>query len=278
MLIYKSLKNISYEEIARCFNLAFSDYNLPLQLTEKEIQTHFEMSGVNRELSYGAFLDNEMVGFIFNSCNIYNGEKVVFDAGTGVVPEQRGNGVFTNLFNFNEQELEKYKIKKYYLEVLQQNNKAIEAYKKNGFSIVREFSIVKATNTGLNITTEEMKCVKFSDFNLSTIEHCKLVKPSYEHSTNVLKINPNGYSVALRENENKVTAFCVFSKATGSIVQLGYTDIEDLKIIIEQLLLRFKDVTIKNIDINYSQVLNLLDDIGFHEVTKQFEMSKKMCN
>lgn len=278
MLIYKSLKDVSYEEIARCFNIAFSDYNLPLQLTEKQIQTHFEMSGVNKELSYGAFLDNEMVGFIFNSCNIYNEEKVVFDAGTGVVPEQRGKGVFTNLFNFNEQELQKYKIKKYYLEVLQQNNKAIEAYKKNGFDIVREFSILKATNTGVNITTEPMACIELDNFKFSSIEHCNLVKPSYEHSTNVLKINPNCYNVALREKENKVTAFCVFSKVTGSIVQLGYTDIEDLKIIIEQLLLRFKDVTIKNIDINYSEVLNLLHDIGFHEITKQFEMSKKMCN
>lgn len=279
MLIYKSLKDVSYEEISRCFNLAFSDYNLPLQLTEKQIQTHFEMSGVNKELSYGAFLDNDMVGFIFNSCNIYNEEKVVFDAGTGVVPEQRGKDVFTNLFNFNEQELQKYKIKKYYLEVLQQNNKAIEAYKKNGFDIVREFSIVKATNTGLNITTEPMDYMELSDFNISSIENCNLVKPSYEHSTNVLKINSDCYSVAFTEKENKVvTAFCIFSKVTGSIVQLGYTNIEDLKIIIEQLLLRFKDVTIKNIDINYSEVLNLLHDIGFHEITKQFEMSKKMCN
>ena len=48
MIIYKSLKDVSYEEISRCFNLAFSDYNLPLQLTEKQIQTHFEMSGVNK--------------------------------------------------------------------------------------------------------------------------------------------------------------------------------------------------------------------------------------
>lgn len=111
MYIYKSLKNISYSEIAKCFNAAFSDYAIVMQLNEEQVHKRLEMSGIEKKLSYGAFLNNEMVGFIFNSCNIYNEEKVAFNIGTGIVSEHRGNKVFNNLFAFNEQELRKNGIK-----------------------------------------------------------------------------------------------------------------------------------------------------------------------
>lgn len=276
MYNYKSLKNVSYNEIAKCLNIAFSDYYLPIQLTEKELQTYFEMSGVDKELSYGAFLDNEMVGFIFNSCNIYNKQKAVFDVGTGVIPEHRGNKVFTNFFKFTEQQLQKHQIEKYYLEVLQQNDKAISSYKKQGFTVTREFSILKYSNHTEETVDARMEYMDFIDFDLNKVSHCNCVEPSYEHSNNILKINPNFYSVAYRQKNNTISAFCIFSKEDGRILQLGYTDTVELKLIIQQLLVKFDNIVIKNIDIIYSEVLTLLHYMGFKEVSKQFEMVKSI--
>ena len=193
MYNYKSLNDVSYNQIAKCFNLAFSDYYLPIQFTEKELQSRLEISGVDKELSYGAFLNNEMVGFIFNSCNIYNNYKAVFDIGTGVIPEHRGNKVFTNLFRFAEQELKKHQIEKYYLEVLQQNDKAISMYKKQDFTIAREFSVINASNYDKEIINTRVEYIEFDDFDWNKASHCNCVNPSYEHSTNILKINSNCY-------------------------------------------------------------------------------------
>lgn len=276
MYSYKSLKNISYSEIATCLNLAFADYYLPMQLTDEQLQSYFELSGVDSNLSYGAFVENQMVGFIFNSCNIYNGQKAVFDVGTGVIPEHRGNKVFTSLFQFVEQELKKHQIEKYYLEVLQQNDKAISSYKKQGFTVTREFSILNISDYNKEIASAEVKYIDFNDFALNKISHCNCVKPSYEHSTNVLKTNSNLYRVAYIQDNNTIGAFCIFLKEGGHIVQLGYTDINQLKLVIEHLLSKFSTITIKNLDLTYGEILKLLHSIGFKEVCKQFEMVKSI--
>lgn len=277
MYHYKSLQDVSYNEIAKCLNLAFSDYYLPIHLTEKELKTHFEMSGVDKELSYGAFLDNEMVGFIFNSCNTYNEQKAVFDVGTGVIPNHRGNGVFANLFRCTEQELKKHQIEKYYLEVLQQNERAITSYKKQGFTVTREFSILMSSNYNKETADAKVEYKDFEEFDFNKIRNCIYVQPSYEHSTNILKINPIVYSVAYKQENNNISAFCIFSKKDGRILQLGYTDIRELKLIIQHLLLRFNSIIVKNIDVAYSHVIEMFDSIGFHEVGKQFEMVKDIC-
>lgn len=274
MYSYKSLNNISYHDITKSLNLAFSDYYLPIQLSENEVQTRFKMSGVNKELSYGAFLGNQMVGFIFNSCNIYNNHKAVFDVATGVIPEHRGNQVFTNLFKYAEKNLQKYEIEKYYLEVLQQNDKAISLYKNQGFTVTREFSILKASSYTKGTVNEGVEYIEFNNFDLNQISHCNCVNPSYEHSINILKINPNFYSVSYKQKNDKITAFCIFSKQDGRIIQLGYTDLFQLKIIVEHLLSKFENISVKNIDVIYSEVLSMFHSLGFNEVTKQFEMVK----
>ena len=146
MYTYQCLVNQSYAEIADCLNLAFSDYALPVQLSAEQVEAFFASSGADLRLSYGAFYDNRLIGFMVNACSIYNGERAVFDVATGVVPEHRGKKVFTNLFSFAEGELRKQGVEKYYLEVLQQNQKAINAYQKQGFAVCRAFSVLKASH------------------------------------------------------------------------------------------------------------------------------------
>ena len=204
MYNYKSLKEISYNQITKCLNLAFSDYYIPIKFTQEELQNRFELSGVDKELSYGAFLNNEMVGFIFNSCNIYNNHKSVFDVGTGVIPKHRGNKVFTDLFKLTEQELKKRKIEKYYLEVLQQNDKAISSYKKQGFTITREFSVLNCYNRVKEMNSTKAEYIEFNDFDRNKVSNCKCVNPSYEHSTNILKIAPTCYSVAYSQEKSRI--------------------------------------------------------------------------
>ena len=98
MIQYKSLENTSYEQLAECFRLAFSDYYFPMQLSPQQLQAHLEQSGVDLGLSYGAFADETIVGFIFNASSLYNGQKAAFDVGTAVVPQHRGKGVFHQMF------------------------------------------------------------------------------------------------------------------------------------------------------------------------------------
>lgn len=275
MYSYQNLKNISYKEIAECFNKAFSDYVLPLQLTEEQLKERFIASCVNKELSYGAFYKNKLIGFIFNSSNIYNDKKVVFDVGTGIIPEHRGKGIFNELFLFAENELSKKDIERYYLETLQQNNRAIHLYKKYGFNIVRELYVLRSSINKKIYLKENLgiKCVPIINFMLDKVSHCIYLSPSYEHSTNILKINPELYNVAYIERE-KITSFCIFSNKTGNILQMGYADIEELKIIVQYLVKKYNSIVVKNIDKNFPQILEMFYSLGFTEITRQYEMVK----
>ena len=274
-MYYKSLKNISDHEIADCITLAFSDYYFPIKLTEEELPVFFSTEGIDRELSFGAFSGGRMVGFILNSCSIYNGQKAVFDAGTAVIPEYRGQGVFTELFKFAKQRLEKCGAERYYLEVLQQNDRAIALYKKLGFSVVREFSVLTALASDEKAGNEkydDVRCVGFGKFAFDQAEHCRCVSPSYEHSTEILKLNPDFYDVAYT-GDGDISAFCIFSKGDGRICRMGYRSITDLECILQYLLSVFGKITAKNIDMNEVQILEMLYSVGFTQTAKQFEMA-----
>ena len=70
MYQYKTLENISYEQLAECFCLAFSDYAFPMNLTPEELRGVLEQSGVDLALSCGAFAGDKLVGFIFHSISM----------------------------------------------------------------------------------------------------------------------------------------------------------------------------------------------------------------
>lgn len=275
MYTCKCLKDVSFAEIAECFNLAFSDYALPVRLSEEQLRAHFAASGAEMEVSCGAFCGGRMVGFIINACSVYNGGCAAFDVGTGVVPAHRHNGVFTDLFAFAKQDLLKRGVKKYYLEVLQQNDRAIQAYKKQGFSILRGLHVLRFPS-GAHTDAPAAERLALERFDAAGTRGCLCVRPSFEHSTGILRRNPGLYAVARRQSGPSLTAFCIFSKADGRIVQMGYSDLEELKAIVQELAAEFGGITIKNVDEAYPNVLEMLCSAGAVEAARQFEMVKDL--
>ena len=67
MYTYQCLASQSYTEITDCLNLAFSDYALPVQLSAEQVEAFFASSGADLRLSYGAFYDNRLIGFMVNA-------------------------------------------------------------------------------------------------------------------------------------------------------------------------------------------------------------------
>lgn len=272
---YKAINQVPTEEILECINKAFSDYSRPIQFTEETLQLFFKASDINKSLSFCAYSDNNTVGFILNSSNIYNGEQVVFDAGTGVVPEFRGQGVFTSLYAYAEQELHKYGIEKYYLEVLQQNIRAKSLYERNGFSVVREFSVLQLTELFEKYDNQNVQVVKLEEFNFSNLYTLTLVKPSYEHSYSVIMKNPELYKVSYLESNHKIMAFCVYDVNDGRLIELGYYNISDLKEVLKYIATNYDVVIAKNIDTSYSSLIEMMLSIGFKQITSQYEMVKE---
>lgn len=272
---FKNLENIPLNAIATCLNLAFSDYQVPLNLTDEQWEKVFKNNAVDLKNSFGAFYEGMLVGAIINSCNMYNGYKAVFDVATGVIPAHRKKGVFTNLFAYALDILKQEDIERYYLEVLQGNDKAIKAYQKQGFMIEREMLLFRSSASSATFDTNLM-ISSLRDLAIKRLERCIKVKPSYEHCLHILKTNIDGYAIAYMHDHDEIDAYCIYDIMNGRIMQMGYADIDKLKNIISYLLAKYHSVTIKNVDSSYQEIIKMLQDLGFETIVKQYEMVRKL--
>lgn len=270
MYHFQPLHETDMQQLMECINSAFSDYEQPICFTPESLQHYLAASAVDLSLSFGAFCEGQPVGFILNSCGIYNGRRVVFDAGTGVVPGHRDKKVFSALFEYTSAQLQHQGIAKYYLEVLQSNHHAVSIYRKKGFSVQREYSVLVASGShpGEN---PNVAAVPYADFKVFPTNLS--VDPSFEHTTYTIDQDPQLYEVLSLPDK----AYCIYVKRNGEINQLHYNDLAALKEVVSALIRRYPRAMAKNIDCGCPDVIAMLTQLGFKEVTKQYEMAKDIC-
>jgi hypothetical protein len=95
-------------------------------------------NGVHYDCSVGVFDGSRLVGVTLVGLDDWQGRPAAFDAGTGIIPDYRGQGIAGKMFDFATPKLRDRGVQKFLLEVLQVNKPAIKAYRAAGFSINRE--------------------------------------------------------------------------------------------------------------------------------------------
>jgi len=144
MIKIELLKDTDFNIIYKTWKKAFANYLVDMSyLTIDRMKRRAKMDRVNYNLSVGAFYKSELIGFLIIGIDKMNNELCAFDAGTGVIPEFQGNGIAGSMFDFAVSKLKIAGVKNFILEVIQDNNAAIKAYKKQGFSINRDFNCYK---------------------------------------------------------------------------------------------------------------------------------------
>lgn len=176
---YQYLNSERVEEIHTCFLESFSDYHVDMSyLTLDRMISRARMDRVDYNYSVGAFDGDRMIGFLIVAIDEFNNKKSAFDAGTGVIKDYRGKGIAGKMFDFALKKLSELSIEQFVLEVIQENEGGINAYKKAGFEISREldcykldlneFSYVKNNGVHFSCKTlqkEDLKdCMHFTDF------------------------------------------------------------------------------------------------------------------
>ena len=269
MYRFDSLDGVGMPQLAECFNLAFSDYEQPMHFTPESLQYYLTASAVDLSLSFGAFCDDLLVGFILNSAGMYQSENVVFDAGTGVIPEHRGKKVFSGLFDYTAQQLQSKGIAKYCLEVLQSNHHAQSIYEKVGFSIRRAYTVLAATGAGTG-EVSGVAVAPYQDFAAFDVKFA--VQPSYEHTNHTIDKNPGLYEVRYLDTQ----AYCIYAKRNGLILQLHYNTLEALEKVLSAHIQQYPSAWAKNIDCACEDVIQMFERLGFTEVTRQYEMARDL--
>jgi ribosomal protein S18 acetylase RimI-like enzyme len=135
----RTLEGAGIETLTAAFNRAFSEYEVPMNMSADRLAEMHRRRGVRLDRSVGVFDGGDLVGFTFNGFGIWNGAPTGYDCGTGVAREYRGQGLSTAMLEQTKTLLREVGAATYLLEVLQSNAPAIGAYRKAGFETTRDF-------------------------------------------------------------------------------------------------------------------------------------------
>lgn len=183
---YKFLTEKDFPEAHATMVEAFSDYHLDMSyMTSERSWLRNLKSGVHYDCSVAACDGEKMVGVTFVGLDDWLGEKAAFDAGTGIIPGYRGQGIAKDMFEFCLPRLQERGISSFLLEVLKPNEAAIRAYTKTGFKPTREFACY-------DLQRDYFVVENFADsvFKVQVIDNPKVQEfealvdwqPSWEHS------------------------------------------------------------------------------------------------
>jgi ribosomal protein S18 acetylase RimI-like enzyme len=137
----RDLSGVSYADLTRAFNAAFSDYTLATEeKAEAWVRNRLAKNAYDPTCSAAAFDGDVMAGFVLHGVADWRGERIAFDAATGILPAYRGQGLAGRMFEFTLPRLRERGAKRCLLEVVKDNTAAIRAYEKMGFAITREFA------------------------------------------------------------------------------------------------------------------------------------------
>ncbi len=130
-----TLENYGKSQLFRCFQKSFRDYPVSFNMTQEQFNRKFiNRLNIRLDLSVGAFVGNQLTGFIFTSTDHYQGLFTAYNGGTGVIPSFRGKGLTYDMYQYLIPQLREMGIIQCLLEVLKQNESAQKAYQRVGFS------------------------------------------------------------------------------------------------------------------------------------------------
>jgi ribosomal protein S18 acetylase RimI-like enzyme len=272
----QTLKNIAVEKIVDVFNLSFSDYLVSLRLTQEQLEDKIKSDSIRLEFSVGAFENNELVAFILHGYDIIDNHKIVYNAGTGVIPNKRGNKLTQRLYEYALPILHENEIDKIVLEVITINEPAIKTYKNIGFKITRELECFKGS-INITSTNSDFQIRAMEQYDWQTLRSFWDFQPSWQNnSTAVENLKQSNLSIGIYDNE-KLLGYIIFNPRLKRLHQLAVDKNYRKRGIGRQLLKHISahygsEFSIINIDSSSKETLQFLTGIGMNMYVKQYEM------
>lgn len=273
------------ELLHKTFNEAFSDYVLPLKLSATQFQHHLELNAVDITRSVGCFERHKMIGCSLNGFGDWNGRSTVYDAGTGVIPAKRRQGVSNAMFELMLPVLSKNGIKRFLLEVVTSNTAALRLYENLGFEIVRELALLrwdKIAETEFH-SNPEYKIREMVAADWQRFESFWDAKPSWQNMPEALDRVIETRCVGGAFIGDVCVGYITFSRSLGRVSQLAVEKAHRNRGIATALLKfalvrRKSDLPIQiiNLDKSLEGATRFFKNRGFSELLSQYEMIKSL--
>ncbi len=276
MMTIRTLEHIPVEIILEAFNLAFSDYIVPLRLTKEQFEDKIENDSIALRFSVGAFEDDQLIAFILHGYDVTDNLKVVYNAGTGVIPGKRGSKLTATLYQYILPVFHENSIDKITLEVITTNEAAIKTYKNTGFSITRTLNCFKGSPI-LTKPNNDLEVSELKAFDWPTLQSFWDLKPSWQNSiTAVEKLKHSNMAVGIFA-EGKLVGYTIYNPKIKRLHQLAVESNYRKRGVAQKLLEQVSTdsgnvISITNIDSTAQEVTRFLTSRGMEIFVQQYEM------
>lgn len=280
----RSLAGLSFDDLFACHIEAFKDY--PFQWSREGLQKTIHRRGFDPSLSFGAFYHGSLVAFTWNGIGFYKGAPTAYDTGTGTVEAHRGKGLASTIFEYSIPFLKRAGVQQYLLEVLQENEKAISVYAKQGFAVTRTFDCFRSPINDWQLPFRPVKePVAFRQIDFSyqpeMLDMCDFTL-SWQNDFQALNKNPDDFIAIGAFSNERFIGYGVVEPGTGDIAQLAVAKTERRKgigsAILRELqkLVKADIVKVVNIESTQTATLNFVLGSGIPKIVSQFEMIKTL--
>jgi ribosomal protein S18 acetylase RimI-like enzyme len=282
MITYRLLSAADSTKLFDCFLEAFSDYQVDMRVSREEFEQRLVRDGVRLEISAGAFDESRMVGFYMNALGEWQGKWSAYDAGTGIIPAYRRQGIAEELFAFMVPRLKEASVEQYLLEVLTGNERAVALYRKLGFVDTRRLAVFRRSaplSSGASGAEPKIRRVDEPDWQL-----CKSfwdADPSWQNSIDVVERVANERVVVCAYVDETCVGYGVAFKPWSSLMQLAVAPPHRRKNIGSKILSTLQrevsatdSLKVSNIDERLKGTLAFYEANGFKMVLEQYEMVK----
>lgn len=221
MLSFQSLENQSLQYLVQVFNKAFSEYFVPIQMTKNGLEQKMDSENIMLRFSIGAFDRNELGGFILHGLDTINGEKIVYNGGTGVIPSFRGQGITRKLYQSIIPLLQVEDVKKCRLEVIDINYTALYVYEKIGFQKARKLRCYRGTPNFKLPDAKGITVKEVTEPDWSTLPEFWLAEPTWQNSVPTMRRGFSSQKFIGLFDGNTMAGYGIVNPSNGRLGQFG---------------------------------------------------------
>jgi ribosomal protein S18 acetylase RimI-like enzyme len=276
MITYRLLTSADAIPLHECFLEAFSDYQVDMRMSQEQFEQRLVRDGVRLEISAGAFDENRMIGFYMNASGMWLDKLTSYDAGTGVVPAYRGQGVAKELFAFMMPQLKEASCSQYLLEVLTTNEPAVSLYRRLGFIETRRLAVFRRSEP-VKPSDDEVVIRKVEQPDWELFKSFWDGHPSWQNSIDAVERIATDRVIICAYADESCVGYGVAFRPAASLMQLAVTPAYRRRGIASHILSALQgEVTeslkVNNIDEQLKDTIAFFQANDFKLVLEQYEM------
>jgi ribosomal protein S18 acetylase RimI-like enzyme len=276
----QTLEHTSHADILQVFNDSFSDYLVPFSISAPQFENKIQNEGIRLEFSAGVFEEERLVAFILHGYGIVDDQKMLYNAGTGVLPSFRGKHLTRQLYQFLMPKFQSMDIRQIQLEVIVENIAAIKTYGAIGFVLKRTLNCYKGSLL-IPADTDSFDVRPLKEFNWDNMQSFWDYYPTWQNSIRAVENGRSkSESLGIYKNE-RLVGYIIFNPSAKRIQQFAihknYRFQELGTKLFSQAANNFgNDVSIINVDEAATETNAFLQSVGLQIFTRQFEMELKL--